>query len=49
MSARVDFKSLQLIDLLNEIRKTKPIAVKYIQGNWLDVDTFVDLQKAGEI
>lgn len=49
MSARTDFKSLQLIDLLNEIRKKQPIAIKYIQGNWLDVDTFVDLQRAGEI
>jgi len=49
MAKRADFKSLHVIDLLNEVKKLQPVAVKFIQGNWLDVDTFVDLQKAGEI
>jgi len=29
--------------------KTKDIAVKFIKGDWLDIDTIVDLQKAGEL
>jgi phosphoenolpyruvate phosphomutase len=36
-------------DLFNEISKESTIAVKYISGAWLDVDTFVDLQNAGKL
>mgnify|MGYP000326075202 CR=1 FL=1 len=43
-----DFKTMTLTHLFNEIVKSHPIAVKYIKGSWLDIDTIVDLQKAGE-
>jgi hypothetical protein len=36
-------------DLFNEVAKENTIAVKYISGAWLDVDTLVDLQNAGKL
>jgi phosphoenolpyruvate phosphomutase len=47
LSQAPDFNSMTCADLFNEIAKTHAIAVKYIKGSWLDVDTIVDLQKAG--
>ena len=44
-----DFKSMTCTDLFNEIAKDHTIAVKYISGAWLDVDTLVDLQNAGKL
>jgi len=49
LAAQDHFKSMTLIDLFNELVKTKDIAVKFIKGDWLDIDTIVDLQKAGEL
>lgn len=49
MSKQDDFKNLTTGDLFNEIAKSHPISVKFISGSWLDVDTIVDLQNAGEI
>lgn len=46
---RADFKELSMADLFNHISSTHPIAVKYIKGSWLDIDTFRDLQKAGDL
>lgn len=43
------FELMTTTDLLNDIVKTHPIAVKYIKGSWIDVDTIVDLHKAGGI
>ena len=42
------FKQMTVGDLLNEVSKELPIRVKYIRGSWLDIDSIVDLQKAGE-
>ncbi|GAB4336298.1 MAG: phosphoenolpyruvate mutase [Flammeovirgaceae bacterium] len=42
-----NFKQMTTTDLLNEISKSFPIAVRYVKGSWLDVDSIVDLQKAG--
>lgn len=44
-----EFKKMTCIDLFNEVAKNETIAVKYIRGGWLDVDTLVDLQNAGKI
>jgi len=49
LSKRDDFKKLRMSDLFNEMVKNTPIAVKYIKGSWLDIDTIVDLQKAGDL
>lgn len=49
LSNSPDFKSMTCADLFNEIAKEHTIAVKYISGAWLDVDTLVDLQKAGKL
>ncbi len=44
-----NFKEMTLCDLFTEIAKNHPIAVKYIKGYWLDINTIVDLQNAGTI
>lgn len=49
MVGRPDFRELSVTDLLNEISKSNPVAVKYITGSWLDINTIRDLQKAGEL
>ncbi|HNP19380.1 MAG TPA: phosphoenolpyruvate mutase [Fulvivirga sp.] len=49
LSADKNFKQMTCTDLFNEIAKTNTIAVKYISGAWLDVDTLVDLQEAGKL
>jgi len=46
LSQREDFKQLTVSDLLNEINRKHPVAVKFIKGSWLDIDTMVDLQRA---
>ena len=46
LSHRENFKQLHVADLLNEINRTHPVAVKFIKGSWLDIDTIVDLQRA---
>ena len=46
LSQREDFKQLTVSDLLNEINRKHPVAVKFIKGSWLDIDTIVDLQRA---
>lgn len=44
------FKKLRMSDLFNEIvKQNHKVAVKYIKGSWLDIDSIVDLQKAGEM
>jgi len=45
MVDRQDFRTLRMKDLFAEIIKEHPIAVKFIKGNWLDINTIVDLQK----
>jgi len=49
LSKQSGFEQMTTTDLLNDIVKTHPIAVKYIKGSWIDVDTIVDLHKAGGI
>ncbi|MBB3868928.1 phosphoenolpyruvate mutase [Geobacillus sp. NFOSA3] len=49
LSKREDFKQLTMADLFNYISSFHPIAVKYIKGSWLDIDTIRDLQKAGDL
>ena len=49
LSKMPNFKSMTCTDLFNEISKSHPIAVKYISGAWLDVDTIVDYQNAGKL
>ena len=49
LSSREDFKEMTCTDLFNEIAKSHSIAVKYISGAWLDIDTMVDLQEAGKL
>lgn len=44
---RDDFRQLRMKDLLAEVIKSHPVAVKFIKGSWLDVNSIVDLQKAG--
>jgi phosphoenolpyruvate phosphomutase len=48
LSTHKDFKTYTMADLFNHIVQTHPIAVKYIKGSWLDIDTIRDLQKSGD-
>ncbi len=48
LSSASNFKEMTCGDLFNEIIKKNPIAIKYIKGSWIDIDTMVDLHKAGE-
>jgi len=45
---RQDFRKLRMKDLFSEIMKEHPVCVKFIKGNWLDINTIVDLQKTEE-
>lgn len=49
LSKSADFRSMTCTDLFNDIALTSSIAVKYISGAWLDVDTLVDFQNAGKL
>ncbi len=49
LSMQPDFKKMTCTNLFNEIAKENSIAVKYIRGAWLDVDTLVDFQNAGKL
>lgn len=47
LSTRPDFKQLHMQHLLTEILTQHSIAVRFIHGSWLDVNTILDLQRAG--
>ena len=47
LSLSKDFKELTTVDLFNDLVKSTKIAVKFIKGSWLDIDTIIDLQKSG--
>jgi phosphoenolpyruvate phosphomutase len=49
LGLRTDFKCLTMADLFNYVLEMHPISVRYIKGSWLDIDTIVDLQKAGDL
>jgi phosphoenolpyruvate phosphomutase len=34
-----------IVDLLNHLAAQRTVAVRYIKGSWLDIDTIVDLQR----
>ena len=42
------FRQMTMVDLFNDLVKNTSIAVKFIKGSWLDIDTIVDLQKSGD-
>ena len=46
LSKSKNFKKMTCTDLFNHLTRHHKIAVRYINGSWLDVDTIVDLQKA---
>lgn len=48
VAGREDFKQLTVADLFNHICTVHPIAVKYIKGLWLDIETFMELKKVGD-
>lgn len=49
LAKRDDFKSMTCTDLFNLLSNKTTIAVKYISGAWMDVDTMVDYQEAGKL
>jgi phosphoenolpyruvate phosphomutase len=48
LSQRTDFNELTLENLFNYVQNHHPIAVKYISGSWLNMETYKKLHKAGE-
>ncbi|CAM3340549.1 MULTISPECIES: phosphoenolpyruvate mutase [Saccharibacillus] len=49
LSSHDDFDTFTVMDLFNELIKDTAVAVKFVKGDWLDIDSIVDLQKAGEL
>jgi phosphoenolpyruvate phosphomutase len=49
LSKKENFKQMRMSDLFNEILKNHTINVRFIKGSWIDVDSIVDLQRAGEL
>lgn len=49
LSKNPDFDNMSILDLFNEIIKDNRIAVKFIKGSWLDIDTIVDLERAKDL
>lgn len=49
LSQKENFKKLRMSDLFNELTKTHGVNVHFISGSWIDVDSIVDLHKAGEL
>ena len=49
LSKEADFSQMTCADLFNKIAENHTIAIKYINGSWLDVDTLMDLQNAGKL
>ena len=49
LSKKDNFAAMRMSDLFNEVLKEHKIAIRFIKGSWLDVDTIVDLQKVGEL
>ena len=48
MAREPGFEQRTTGDLFNEVRKELSIHVRYVKDSWLDIDTIVDLQEAGE-
>ncbi len=46
LSETEDLPKMTVADLLRELAKTTSIAVQFVSGSWLDINTIVDLQKA---
>jgi len=44
-----NFNNMDLTAMFNYLVKIHPVSVKYIKGSWLDIDTVIDLQKAGDL
>jgi phosphoenolpyruvate phosphomutase len=42
-------KTRTIGDLLNELATGRKVGIRYVKGGWMDVDTIVDLQKAGAL
>lgn len=49
LAEKENIKKMRMSDLFNEISKQYLVAVKFIRGSWLDIDTIADLLKAGEL
>ncbi len=41
-----DFATMRMRHLLTRILTTDTIAVKFIRGSWMDINSIVDLQRA---
>lgn len=48
LAKRDDFNELTLCDLFNYLQAIHPIAVKFTKGSWLDLDTYLRIQSAGD-
>ncbi|MDO4551796.1 MAG: phosphoenolpyruvate mutase [Planctomycetia bacterium] len=49
LARQENFSKMTLHHLFQELLKKTEIAVKFIKGSWMDVDTLVDLQNAKEL
>lgn len=44
-----NFNDMDLTALFNYLIKKDKVSIKYIKGSWLDIDTVIDLQSAGDL
>lgn len=49
LSREPGFRDMTIADLINRVSAEIPVAVRFIRGGWLDINTIVDLQKTGDI
>jgi phosphoenolpyruvate phosphomutase len=49
LSLSKDFKKMRIPDLFNEILEKTEISIKYISGDWIDVNTITSLQSANQL
>lgn len=48
LGTRKDFNELTIVDLFNYIQTNHSIAVKYIKGQWLDIESYREIQQVGD-
>jgi len=49
LCGRENFKEMRMKDLFMEIIKRSPVRVMFTKGSWVDINTMIDLQRAGDI
>lgn len=49
LAEHADFRTMRMADLFNELARDAGVSVIYTKGAWMDIDSIVDLTRAGEM